>query len=77
MCKEARDFQKNLRVAVRGVGIRHERNLFNCGVKEQLSHVINYLETGRMPRWMIDNHEELLDKDLTKAQKIVVPRLES
>lgn len=41
--KDARDYETNLRVTVRSVGVRHERNLFKYGVREQLTYIINYL----------------------------------
>ena len=55
--KDARDYETNLRVTVRSVGVRHERNLFIHGVQEQLTYIIDYLQTGTIPKWMKDHFE--------------------
>ncbi len=55
--KDARDNETNLRVTVRSVGVRHERNLFKYGVREQLSYIINYLQTGTIPKQMKEHFE--------------------
>lgn len=41
-----------MREAARAVGIRNERNLFKYGVNEQITYIINYIENGKIPKWM-------------------------
>lgn len=64
MLSDAFHKEKDYVQTLRNVGIKTRMRVRNKGhVKELLFNMLEYVESGKVPEYMKNNHQELLKKD--------------